>query len=217
MPIINNYGSLKTELSGALFHSRFAANYDRAVTSFEAVANRRLRTRRQENSAFLTTSSLSPPITQGSCDLPSDYLLWRTVLWTGRSPYVELDYVHPAYLRSTWIETDHGDPKVFTIEGDLFFAAPVNNTTAAYEFHYYRIIDSIVGTQDGDNGNNWLINDHPDLYLEGALTELFILARNGEAAIAHKQLRDEKFAELIQLSALTTGATSPSVRTADYF
>jgi hypothetical protein len=219
MPVINNLGSLKTELSGSLFHSRFAANYDRAITSFEAVANRRLRTRKQEFVTNLTTTSQTGPVAyiQGYCDVPSDYLLWRAVNHRLTSPFKELDYVHPAYLRSTWLETDHGRPRVFTIEDGTFFAAPVDDREAAYEFHYYRIIDSIVGTQDGDNGNNWLINDHPDLYLEGALTELFILARNGEAAIAHKQLRDEKFAELIQLSALTTGATSPSVRTADYF
>jgi hypothetical protein len=222
MPIINNYGSLKTELSGSLFHSRFAANYARAVTSFEAVANRRLRTRQQEAMAVLTTDdiTLSSPffvIMPGSTFVPDDYLLWRTVLWTGRTPSVELDYVHPAYLRSTWIEQDHGNPKVFTIDGDIFTTRPRDNADGIYEFHYYQKIPSIVGTQNGDNGTNWLISDHPDLYLEGALTELFILARNGEAAIAHKQLRDEKFAELIQLSALTTGATSPSVRTADYF
>jgi len=207
MPIINSYGSLKTELSGTMFHSRFVANYDRATQEFETIANRRLRVRQMETSTLLTT-------VDGSTALPADYLLWRTVQWSGRSPFVELDYVHPAYLRSTWIETDHGDARVFTIEGGVFRARPVHDDADAYEFHYYQKIPTIVGS---DTNSNWLLNEHPDLYLEGVLTELFILGRNGEAAIAHKQLRDEKFAELIQLSALTTGATSPSVRTAEYF
>jgi hypothetical protein len=38
-----------------------------------------------------------------------------------------------------------------------------------------------------------------------------------EGAQLYKARRDEVLAEIIQLSALTTGATSPSVRTAEYF
>jgi hypothetical protein len=55
------------------------------------------------------------------------------------------------------------------------------------------------------------------VYLEGALTELFILGRNLDAAVAHKQLRDAKIAEVVKLYSLTTGASAPSVRTAEYF
>jgi hypothetical protein len=202
--LINSLGSLKTELARYMMHQRFAPDYDTAVQNFEAVANRRLRVRPMETSTHLTTVN-------GEVALPVDYLLWRTVLWTGRMPYLELEYVHPAYLRS-----GSGDPSIFTIEGNTLKVRPVNDTTDAYEFHYYQKIPTINGN---DNNTNWLLNAHSDLYLEGTLTELFILGRNGEAALAHKQLRDEKFSELIQLSALTTGATSSSVRggTAEYF
>jgi hypothetical protein len=211
--LITNLGSLKAELAVQMFHQRFQPQYERAIQTFEAVANRRLRTRKQEHSVNLsTTSQPSPGTDRGFCDVPVDYLLWRSVQWKGRTPFVELDYVHPAYLRSTWVQNDHGDPKIFTIEDGTFFTNPVDDTPGIFEFHYYRMIDSILGQQEGDNADNWLIGDHPDLYFHGALFELFVLGRNGEAAVAHKQLRDEKFAELIQLSALTTGATSSRVR-----
>ena len=203
--LINNLGSLKAELSRYMFQQRFAPDYDTAVQNFEALANRRLRVRPMEAVTNLTT-------TNGETAIPPDYLLWRTVLWAGRTPYPELEYVHPAYLRSTWIETDHGDPKIFTIEGNTFKARPVRDDADAYEFHYYQKIPSLNGTIAGDNTTNWLLTAHPDLYLEGTLFELFVLGRNGEAAVAHKQLRDEKIAELIQFSALTTGATSSLVR-----
>jgi len=49
------------------------------------------------------------------------------------------------------------------------------------------------------------------------LTELAALGRNAEMAQLYKARRDEVFAEIIQLSALTTGATSPQVRTGEYF
>jgi hypothetical protein len=200
--LINNLGSLKAELARYMFHQRFAPDYDTAVQNFEALANRRLRVRPMETVTNLTT-------TNGETEIPPDYLLWRTVLWAGRTPYPELEYVHPAYLRSTWIEMDRGDPKIFTIEGDTFKARPVRDDADAYELHYYRKIPTINGN---DNNSNWLLTDHPDLYLEGTLFELFVLGRNGEAAVAHKQMRDEKFGELIQFSALTTGATSSLVR-----
>jgi hypothetical protein len=200
--LITNLGSLKAELARYIFHQRFAPDYDTAVQNFESVANRRLRVRQMETSAALTT-------TNGQTVLPPDYLLWRTVLWTGRTPYPELDYVHPAYLRSTWIEQDSGNPKIFTVEGDAFKARPVHDDINAYELHYYQKIPTINGS---DNNDNWLLLAHPDIYLNGTLFELFVLGRNAEAGAAYKQMRDEKFMELIQLSALTTGATSSLIR-----
>lgn len=216
--LINNLGSLKAELARYMFHQRFEPDYDTAVQNFEAAANRRLRVRQMEHVTNLATTSLSDPkFEQGFCDLPHDYLAWRTVLWKGRTPFVELDYVHPAYLRSTWLETDHGNPKVFTVEDGTFFAAPIDNTPYIFEMHFYRKLDTILATQDGDNATNWLIAEHPDAYLFGALTELFALGRNADAAVLWKQRRDETFAEIIRLSSFTTGATSALVRSAEYF
>jgi hypothetical protein len=200
--LITNLGSLKAELARYMFHQRFQPDYDTAVQNFEALANRRLRVRPMEAVTSLTTIN-------GETAIPADYLLWRTVLWAGRTPYPELEYVHPAYLRSTWVETDHGDPKIFTIEANTFKARPPHDDADAYEFHYYQKIPTINGN---DLNSNWLLDAHSDLYLAGTLFELFVLGRNGEAAVAHKGLRDEKLAELMQSSALTTGATSSLVR-----
>jgi len=218
MAIINNLGSLKAKLSTYMFHQRFAADYDLAIQNFEAAANRRLRVRQMECTINLTTSS-PPPTTfaKGYCDVPDDYLAWRTVLWRGRTPFVELDYVHPAYLRSTWIEQDNGSPKVFCIDDGTFFASPVDDSPGAFEFHYYQRIPSILDQPNLDEAENWLMGDHSDAYLYGVLTELAALGRNAEMAQLYKARRDEVFAEIVQLSALTTGATSPKVRTAEYF
>jgi hypothetical protein len=214
--LINNLGSLKAELARYMFHQRFQPDYDTAVQNFEAVANRRLRVRQMEAAAFSLTS------VGGAVALPPDYLLWRSVLWSPAAAppgkEVELSYAHPAYMYSTatiggWTA---GTPKIFTIVGNELWPNPDDERANAFHLHYYRKIPTINGD---DNNSNWLLTEHPDLYLEGALFELFALGRNGEAAVAHKQLRDEKLAELIQLSALTTGATSSKVRseTAEYF
>jgi hypothetical protein len=210
--LINNLGSLKAELSRYLMHQRFAPDYDTAVQNFENLANRRLRVRPMELWVTLTPVG-------GSSPLPGDYLLWRSVLWMGHTPEeIEIDYVHPAYLHAGSIE--RGSRMVFTIEGNNLFINPHAATgNDVIKFHYYQKIPSITGN---DNDSNWLLAAHSDLYLEGTLFELFMLGRNidGNAitAASHKQLRDEKFAEAIQLYALTTGASSSSVRAGvEYF
>ncbi len=211
--LIENLGSLKAELARYMFHQRFAPDYDTAVQNFEAVANRRLRVLPMETMVPLTTVN-------GDVTLPTDYITWRTVrphFATGspvtpmfRPPYDEIDYVHPAYLPPV----GRGFDRVFTIEGNTFKARPVDDRTGAWEFHYYSKIPTINGN---DINSNWLLTAHPDFYLEGALTELFALGRNAEGAQLHKARRDELLQEIIQLYALTTGATSPRVRTAEYY
>jgi len=203
----SNYGQLKAELNEKLFHQRFLSNYDSFATTFERAANRRLRVRQMEAVTSLTT-------TNGEVSLPSDYLVWRTIrpnAVTGY-PWDELDYVHPAYLPPTTAASG-AIPRLFTIEGGLFKTRPIDDVNA-YEFHYYRQIPSLVG----DNANiNWLLTEYPDAYLFGMMTEAAAHGRNTEMAQLYKSRRDEVLAEIIQLSALTTGATSQSVRTAEYF
>jgi hypothetical protein len=200
--LINNFGDLKSELTRYLMHSRFSADYDLATKNFENVANRRLRVRPMEVMTTLTT-------TNGACQLPPDYLLWRAVIW-GSDPDDAMDYVHPLYLN-----TKAAQKRLFTIEGIWFRTNPIDDTANRYEFHYYQKIPTV--TFDPTAGN-WLMVDNADLYLEGTLFELFVLQRNLELAQGHKARRDELFAEVIQLYALTTGATSPAVRSgAEYF
>ena len=175
-----------------------------------------LRLRQQEAVVLLTTAG-------GEVNLPTDYLVWRSVLpkyqtpaagsggWTTTNPRLtELDYVHPAYLPPL----GYGRDRVFTIENGKFRARPVDDRSQAYELHYYQKIPSLVGN---DGSTNWLLAEFPNAYLFGLLVEAFGSQRNIEAATLYKQRRDEVLAEAKKLSSLTTGATSPHMRTAEYF
>jgi|SRR6188768_245917 len=208
----SNYGELKSELSDLLFNQRFIARYDRFTRSFEADANSRLRVLPMEASVLLTTVG-------GDVALPADYLLWRTVrptlpgsppVPTFHPPYDELDYVHPAYLPPV----GRGFDRLFTIEGNTFKVRPVDDRTGAYDFHYYQKIPTLVGN---NSNSNWLLTEYPNVYLFGLMVEAAGDGRNLEMAQLYKARRDEVFAEIIQRYALTTGASSPSVRTAEYY
>ena len=112
------------------FHQRFAPDYADATTLFE---------RRQPPAAGAANGDLDMlTTTSGGVALPTDYLAWRTALWTGRIAVFELDYVHPAYLQSTVAARD-----VIRSCSPSRAAAlrRVRSTIAdAYEFHYYQKI-----------------------------------------------------------------------------
>lgn len=209
----SNYGELKSELSETLFHQRFLARYDSFTKLFEASANSRLRVLPMEAVVLLTT-------TLGEVALPTDYITWRTVRPTFatsspvtpifRPPFDEIDYVHPAYLPPV----GRGFDRLFTIEGNTFKARPVDDRVGAYEFHYYRKLPTLIGN---DLNTNWLLTEYPNAYLFGLMTEAVANGRNLEMAQLEKARRDEVFQEIIQRYALTTGATSATVRTAEYF
>ena len=73
---IQTYGDLQAAVGNWLARGDLAANIPDFITIFEAVANRRLRTRQQESTATLTP-------TNGVATIPADYLTWRRVTWTG--------------------------------------------------------------------------------------------------------------------------------------
>ena len=211
---ISNYGELKSELSAYLFHQRLANRYDNCTQLFETSANSRLRVLPMEAMVLLTT-------TGGDVALPVDYITWRTVrpIYANTAPvtplfappFDEIDYVHPAYLPPV----GRGFTRVFTVEGNTFKVRPVDDRVGAYEFHYYQKVPTLAGTANPTT--NWLIAEYPNAYLFGVLTELFAAQRNAEAAQLYKARRDETFQEIIQRYAMTTGATSPKMRTAEYF
>jgi hypothetical protein len=91
---------------------------------------------------------------------------------------------------------------------------PADDTADAYELHYYQKIPTLIGS---DLNTNWLLTEYPNAYLFGLMVEAAGHGRNAEMAQLYKARRDEVLAEITQRYALTTGATSPTVRTAEYF
>src|SRR5437868_198573 len=130
---ITVYSELKTAVENWLDHTLFTARVPEFIALFEACANRKLRTRFQESSATLTPAS-------GSVALPTDYLAWRRVTWTG-STRVELEYVHPSYLQAAFPTSPSDVPRIFTIEGSTLKVRPIDATSL--EFDYYAKIAAL--------------------------------------------------------------------------
>jgi hypothetical protein len=194
---ITTYAELQAAVGNWLDHSLFAARIPEFIALFEAAANRRLRVREQEATATLTPTS-------GAVALPSDYLAWRRITWTG-APRVELQYVHPSYLQAAYPSSPTDVPRIFTIEGTTLKIRPLDGTPL--ELDYFQKIPALSDAAP----SNWLLAAHPDVYLFGSLVEAEMFGVNDERAPAWKARRDEIFDEIEKLTNKTRGAGATRV------
>ena len=178
------YSDLLTTVANYLARDDLTAYIPDGVTVFEAAAARKLKVRPQEATTTLTPSG-------GVATLPSDYLGYRRVTWTG-TPTFELNYVAPAVYAS-YISSGSGTPAIFTIEGGNLRVAPSDDT--ALTFDYFQKTPALSGTL------NWLYTNHPDAYLFGTLCEMNAFNKGNafHDASLWKQRRDEVFAEIQSL------------------
>jgi len=186
MPLAT-YTDLTAAIANWLQRSDIAALFPTFVQLFEACANRRLRVRQQEATVELTPSN-------GVVALPADYLMWRRLTFTG-NPRQELAYVEPSWLQTAYPDHPADVPRVFTIEGNNIETMPLDPGNTPLELVYFQQIPSLAA-----NSTNWLMTQHPDLYLFGALAEAQAYAVNAEAAALWKGRRDELFDEIERLS-----------------
>lgn len=194
---LTNYADLQASVATWLQRSDLTATIPDFITLFEACANRRLRVRQQE-----TTAELTP--TSGTMALPTDYLSWRRLTWTG-DPSRDLQYVEPSWMQSTFPNNAVDLPSVFTIEGGNIIQRPVDATNTVLEFVYLAKIPPL------SIGPNWLMTEHPDLYLFGTLVEAQAYAVNADTAVLWKARRDELFQEIETLSGKTRGPSAVRV------
>ncbi len=200
---ITNYTELQAAVGNWLDHSLFTARIPEFIALFESAANRRLRTRQQELTATLT------PDAGGRAALPSDYLAWRRLTWSGQTR-TELQYVHPSYLQGAYPTQPADTPRFFTIEGSTLKVMPLDSTPL--ELDYFQKVPALaqVAPQDGTQAN-WLITAHPDLYLFGAMVEAELFGVNDERMPTWKARRDEIFEEIEKLDMKTRGPSAVRV------
>ncbi|HLH96439.1 MAG TPA: hypothetical protein VKW08_15090 [Xanthobacteraceae bacterium] len=187
------YTDLTTAIGNWLQRQDLAAVTPSFVQLFEACANRRLRVRQQEATVELTPAN-------GVVVLPADYLAWRRLTWTG-NPRQELAFVEPSWLQAAYPDLPTDTPRVFTIEGGNILTMPLDPTDTALELVYFQQIPSLAA-----NSTNWLMSQHPDLYLFGSLAEAEAYTVNPDAAALWKSRRDELFDEIERLSNKSRGA-----------
>jgi len=146
-----------------------------------------------QSSTFVNTytSGGTLQLPQGTCALPSDYLGWRSVTWTG-SPNSNLEYVHPATFNvefPTFLPVvEISMPRVFTIEGSTLKVMPVDTTPL--EFDYYADVAAISSSL------NWLFTNRVDAYWYGVLEQVYTYVHDYEQAAVYRNKKAEIFDEI---------------------
>jgi hypothetical protein len=177
---ISTYAELQTAMAAWL--DRTLTQATDCIALFEAQVNRRLMVRPQTTSTTITMSS-------GAGTLPTDYLEWKRVTWSGETKR-ELEYATPSFLSSFNAASASGNPTYFTIEGSTLKVGLLSDTSIDLLYSQKVPALSVSAT------TNWLLTAHPDAYLFGSLTMAATLTSDAENGRAWNALTQGILGEL---------------------
>ena len=181
MAKVTNYGTLKTAISDWLARGDLSDYTDQFVQFAEnqiySDPELRLRQMEKQLDGFVGCD--------GKMDVPDDYLELKHA-YLDKSPRIQLERCDPAFIYETYgtrfagltpfSDTElsdssfaygNGVPKYIATEGDTFILAPFPSDQYRVGGIYYKKFTALNAESD----TNWLLTNHPDLYLYGALMQ----------------------------------------------
>lgn len=199
---ISNYSELQTAVANWLHRDDLSARVPEFIQMGEGVLNRKLRTVDMETRATTTTGTTSRFLA-----LPTGFVEMHS-MWI-QDPAQEILYLAPRKLREyVASETDTGTPTNFTIKDEIEFnCIPVSAYTL--EQHYFKQYDLATDT------TNWLLTNHPELYLHACLATAALFARDMELYSTMAGLRDQGISEVNHLESRKRGGGMAYLRVDD--
>lgn len=118
-------------------------------------------------------AALSLSVSAQSTALPSDFWGFKSPPYVDAATDVVLIRVTPGDLRATYPDATTGTPGHYAIEGENLLVGPTPSSAQTVKGTYYKTIPVL----NASNTSNWLLTDHPDLYLAGTLyyAHLFLM------------------------------------------
>jgi hypothetical protein len=119
--------------------------------------------------------------TAEAIDLPAD--LWGIrAAFLDTDPRTALEPMTLAALRNVHRAAATGRPQNYAVRGEQLVLGPAPDTGYDLVLTYVQTIPALGDAQP----SNWLLADHPDVYLNGALAELHALLRDAEGMALHE-------------------------------
>jgi hypothetical protein len=156
---------LKAEIAALAIRDDLTDRIPGFIAYAERIFNRSVFSPEREETVTLS-------FTGQSASLPADFWGVRTV-YLDASQDAVLEQVTPSKLRQLYPDASAGTPAKFAIEGETMLLGPVPST-ASVVLTYWQTIPALGSTQ----ATNWLLTDHPDLYVNAALAELYEYTRD---------------------------------------
>lgn len=189
-----NYTDLLAAVAAWAHRNDLTAVIPDFVTMAEARISRDLRLRKQ-----ITTTTLVTTAGVRGVAIPADWLEFENVS-AATVPERQLSYVNVEHLDSRFPSGGRtGSPSVYTIEGDGLLFGPVPDSAYTINILYYARFPSLITAS-----TNWLMTNHPNIYLFATLAEAMFYTQNMEQLQAYTQRYQ---GELSQLQAMDDRST----------
>jgi hypothetical protein len=161
MAAITDYASLRTAITAQAFGNT-TLDTALAVQLAEAKLNRRLKTRRQTTTATGSASA-------ATFALPADFAGVRALrLTSAAGNYAKLEPVSLDRMDELKATSNvAGAPACYAIRGDAVELYPEPSQATPYQLSYYAKLPALAS-----NSTNWLLADHPDVYLTACMVEV---------------------------------------------
>lgn len=156
---IATYADLQQAIGSWLHRDDLAARIPDFIALAEARIARDIRMQR-----MLATTTLTTTPGVAAVALPADWLQSQRLTMDG--PRRVLEYVPGGMAAVAYTAAQAGAPRWFTVEGQDLVLWPVPDTAQQIDCTYYARFAALASTP-----TNWLLQQHPGLYLFGALAE----------------------------------------------
>ena len=156
---LTSYSTLKTSIANWLNRSDLSDEIaDDFIVLTEADLNSKLRIRKMVNQTTITIDSETESVPTGFLQIRNFYIL------SGATKH-PLRYVSPSHMDQIKGTSTTGTPEVYTILGDTFRFSPKPDSSYTGYLNYYKKFDALTVS----NTSNWILTDHPAIYLYGSL------------------------------------------------
>lgn len=154
MPAIVSYATLLDAIEDRMNDSALEDYIPEFVQMAEAMFNRRLNCLDMEGTATIDADDDLP--------LPSDYKGAMSIRIGDKAPLSQLSADD---FQTRWAEASEAEPQNFSIFGGAIHLGPAPDTTYTVTMTYMRTLTGLSASST----TNWLLEQHPDLYLYGSL------------------------------------------------
>jgi hypothetical protein len=157
---LDTYANLQVEVADWLNRADLTAKIPTFITLLEAQMNRKLRVRQMMTRATAT-------LTAEYITIPTDFRAVHNVQILDE-PSTRVEYASISEVSEFRRSYPNQRPMRFNVDGSTFQFAPIPDSSYTVEIVYYAAIPPLATS---GSGTNWLLTEHPDIYLYGTLMQ----------------------------------------------
>jgi hypothetical protein len=158
---ISNYSELKSAIADWLDRTDLTDSIPNFIALTEARHKRDFKLRRLETRVTANTVA-----DQEYYSLPDNYIAMRNIQ-LNTNPKTSLEYLTPEQMDRVYAGSMKGKPKAYSIMVNDIQLRPTPDGVYQIELLYYKHVNPLSDS----NATNEILDNHPDIYLYGALVE----------------------------------------------